>query len=347
MKSAALAFFAILALCVPPAAMAQEAGTAPDLEAVDSRARGLERLHGLIIAHDGEEVLARAYRGPALDRTVNIKSVSKSVVSALVGVAIERKVFSGVDQTLGELLGERIPDGADPQVASITIEDLLTMRSGLDRTSGANYGRWISSRNWVDYVLTRPMVDRPGGRMLYSTGSTHVLSALLTHASGETTAALARDWLARPLGVQIPPWQRDRQGIYLGGNNMAMSPRALLAFGELYRNDGMHDGRRVLPEGWVAQSWQPRTASFFTGHGYGYGWFTADLAGHTVRYAWGYGGQMVFVVPDLALTVVMTSSTPTTRDRHVDDLRLLMEEAIIPAVAGVQKADAGASTENH
>src|SRR5690606_8925781 len=119
-------------------------------------------------------------------------------------------------------------------------------------------GRWVQSRDWVAHVLSRPLVDEPGGRMLYSTGNTHVLSAVLSRATGRSTLDLARDWLGEPLGIDIPPWERDPQGIYLGGNNMALSPRALLRLGELYRNGGTHGGVRIFAEEWVKASWTPR-----------------------------------------------------------------------------------------
>ena len=118
---------------------------------------------------------------------------------------------------------------------------------GLERTSGRNYGRWVASDNWIRYALGRPFVDEPGGRMLYSTGSYHLLSAGLARAAGSSTLALARDWLGEPLGITIPPWTRDPQGFYLGGNNMALAPRALLRFGEMYRERGSYVGARVLP----------------------------------------------------------------------------------------------------
>jgi CubicO group peptidase (beta-lactamase class C family) len=169
--------------------------------------------------------------------------------------------------------------------------------------------------------------------MLYSTGSSHLLSAVLTRASGNSTYELAQDWLAEPLDITIPPWARDPQGIYFGGNDMLMSPRALLRFGELYRNAGMMDGRRILPEGWVEESWRPRTRSPWSGNDYGYGWFSINAGGHPVHFAWGYGGQMLFIVPDLELTVVMISnSAPHPRaESHLPMLHALLADGIIPA----------------
>ena len=306
------------------------------LDAVLDQARSLDRLRTLIVARHGEILAEQAFRGPAPDRPVNVKSVAKSVISALVGIAIDREVLRGVDQPIAPILRDRLPKDADPRLGEVTIEDLLSMRAGLERTSGQNYGRWVSSRDWVRFALSRPFVDEPGGRMLYSTGSSHLLSAILTRASGRTTLQLAREWLGEPLGIAIPPWTRDPQGIYFGGNEMALSPRALLRFGELYRQGGSLDGARVLPESWIRASWRPLTSSPFTGHSYGYGWFVAQAGRHAVYYAWGYGGQMLYVLPDLALTVVITSDAghPYGRDGYVRVLHRLPADGIVPAMGG-------------
>jgi CubicO group peptidase (beta-lactamase class C family) len=207
------------------------------------------------------------------------------------------------------------------------------MQAGLERTSGKNYGRWVQSRDWVRHALSRPFVEEPGGPMLYSTGSTHLLSAILTRITGRSTHDLARDWLGKPLGIAIPTWQRDPQGIYFGGNNMKLSPRALLRFGELYRNHGMWQGKRVLPESWIRESWIVRTHSRFSGDGYGYGWFAAEFCGHVVNYARGFGGQFVHVIPSLAMTVVITSdiSERTRVGGYRTALTSLIAEDLIPA----------------
>ena len=300
------------------------------------RAAELARLHSLIVAQDGQPVIEQAFRGGGLDDPANVKSVAKTFIAALVGAAIERGVLEGVDQPVATVLGEDMPDDADPRVETITVENLLTMQAGLERTSGDNYGRWAESPNWVQYALSRPFVDEPGGQMLYSTGSSHLLSAMLTEASGESTLALAREWIGEPLGIEIPAWHQDPQGIYLGGNNMALSPRALLRFGEMYRNGGVFEGERVLPESWVRASFVPQTRSQLSGHGYGYGWFITEMAGRPVYYGWGYGGQMLYLVPSLDLTVVMTSdpNVPSGRSGYVDELHELLAEAIIPAAEG-------------
>ena len=151
------------------AAAGRAAAFAPGgLEEAARRAAGLDQLHALIVARDGETALAEAFRGPPLERPVNVKSVSKTIVATLAGIAVARGELRGVDQPLGSVLD--LPPGADPWAAAITVEDLLTMRAGLERTSGPGYGAWVSSADWVAYALSRPFVAEPGGRFLYSTG---------------------------------------------------------------------------------------------------------------------------------------------------------------------------------
>lgn len=303
--------------------------------AVAERAGRLDQLHSLVIGRGGEVTFARAFRGPGPGQTVNVKSVSKTLVASLTGAALDRGVLQSVDQTLDELIPERIPADSDPKVRGITIAQLLTMRAGLEPTSGPQYGRWVESRNWVAHALSRPMVAEPGGRMIYSTGSYHVLGAVLARAAGRSLLALARDWLAEPLDIALPPWTRDPQGLYLGGNNMSLSPLGLWRFGELWRSGGRWRGDRVLSAAWVEASWTARTRSPFSGHDYGYGWFLTEADGHRIAYARGYGGQMLYVVPALDLTVVVTSdpTRPARSGGHVGDLNALLTETIMPAAA--------------
>ncbi|MDU7522966.1 MAG: serine hydrolase [Roseomonas mucosa] len=174
----------------------------------------MPKLHTLIVAQEGRTLLEEGLRGPGPDRPVNVKSVSKSVLSLLVGAALARGVLRGLDQPVAPVLGGLVPAEADPRVRDITLEHLLSMRAGLERTSGENYGAFASSRNWVRHILSRPFEEEPGGAMRYSTGDTHLLSAVLTRASGRSTLDLARDWLGGPLDIAIPPWPRDPQGIY-------------------------------------------------------------------------------------------------------------------------------------
>jgi CubicO group peptidase (beta-lactamase class C family) len=294
----------------------------------------LPRLHALIVVHDGTPVVERVFRGPGLDVPVNVKSASKIVIDTLVGIAIDRGSLIGPRQRMLPLLTKRAPAaGLDPKVGTITLDDLLSMRAGLERTSGrVNYGPWVTSPNWVRFVLTRPFIDEPGGAMLYSTGNTHLLSAILTDATGENTWQLARDWLGKPLDIAVPQWTRDPQGVYFGGNEMALSPRALAKIGETYRLGGTYAGKRIVSAGWVRAAFTPRAEDRW-GHGYGYGWFVSQADGMAVYFGWGFGGQMLYVVPSLRLTIAMTSdaSTRSVDDGYICALHELVASDLMPA----------------
>lgn len=334
------------AIAEPPGAPAiPVAGPRPSVGELLEQAAGIGPLKAVVVARDGVIVAERGYGGVSPDSPTNIKSASKTVVSALVGIAIDKGVLTGTGQPIAPLLRDDLPADPDPRLAKVTVGHLLSMQAGLASTSGADYGRWVASDDWVRAALAQPFVDEPGGAMLYSTGSTHLLSAILARATRRSTLELARDWLGPQDGFAIASWDRDPQGIHFGGNNMAMSTRSLLAFGELYRNGGRTaDGRRLLSEEWIAASWQPRTRSRYTGDGYGYGWFLREIGGEPVRYAWGYGGQMLYVVPSLGLTVAMTSDAgePSARTGHRDALHRLLAEIIasVRAAPGSEATDA-------
>ena len=320
---------------------------APALDAATRtalRAQGadLPRLRSLLVSIGGELVEEHYFHGATARRQANLKSASKTLISILVGIAIDRGHLAGVDQPIADFFPDDLAE-ADAVKRSITIGDLLSMRSGLETTSNRNYGRWVRSRHWVRHALSRPLVDRPGGRMIYSTGSTHLLSAILTRATGESTHEFARKHLARPLGITLPAWLRDPQGIYFGGNEMTLSPRAMVAVGELYLRGGSSaDGTRVVSADWVRESLVPRTASRYSRRQYGYGWWLRTLGGHRAYYAWGYGGQFIFVIPELDSVIVATSS-PNPGDgrrQHRRRLNELIECWIVPAIRqAVRSAD--------
>ena len=278
--------------------------------AILAQAESLPRLRSLLVSTGGTLVEEHYFNGATRERQANLKSASKTLIAILVGIAIDRGHLDGVEQPIADFFPAELGE-SDPVRRSITIEDLLTMRAGLETTSNRNYGRWVASRNWVRHVLTRPLVERPGGRMVYSTGSTHLLSAVLT-----------------------PAWVRDPQGVYLGGNEMALTPRAMLAIGDLFRQGGSIDGLELVSRAWIEASWTPRTVSRYSRRQYGYGWWMRTLAGYRTYYAWGYGGQFIFVIPDLDSVIVATSAPEPGdgRRRHRRELDTLIDCLVVPAI---------------
>ena len=297
------------------------------LEPAVKAASDLPRLYSLLVSQRGTILLERYFNGRRATSTANVKSVSKSVIAALVGIAAERKLLS-----LNDPIGQYFPDLTDPAKRAITVEDLLTMRSGLESTSSRNYGAWVKSPNWVRFALARPLLSEPGTQMIYSTGNSHLLSAILTKATGKSTLQFAQEALAKPLGFTLSPWMRDPQGIYFGGNEMVMTPQQMLAFGEMYRHGGQANGRQIVPKKFVDETFEPRGRSRISGREYGYGWWIREMAGREAYYAWGFGGQYIVLVPRLDLTVVSTSSPAVSEDRR--DHRRTVDEIIEQLVVG-------------
>jgi CubicO group peptidase (beta-lactamase class C family) len=343
----ALATFALsgLVVCAAPAQGSLQAPLTPTLfDAALRDAAQLPRLHSLLVSWRGELVLERYFNRIRPTQLANIKSASKSVISALVGIAIDRGLISSVKQPISSFFPDVLTAATDSQKRQISIEDLLTMRSGLETTSNRNYGAWVQSRNWVRHALGRPLLSEPGTHMQYSTGNTHLLSAILTKASGTSTWQFAQEALAKPLGFTLAKWPQDPQGIYFGGNDMLMTPRQMMAFGTLYLNRGRVSDQRdqrdqqTISSKWVEASFVPRTRSRTSEQEYGYGWWMRELAGQDVVFAWGFGGQYIFVVPDLELVVVTTSSSIVGEERrtHRRTVFDIVEQLIIAPVAELE-----------
>ena len=338
------------------------AGMAPawSPDGLDAAARDLPRLHSLLVSRDGEIVFERYYNGMRRDRPANVKSASKSIISALVGIAIDRRLIPDVATPIVKYFPELASD-SDSRKREITVEHLLTMRPGLEGTSNRNYGAWVTSRNWVRHALARPMFASPGEEMEYSTGNTHLLSAILTKASGKSTWQFASEVLAKPLGFALAQWPRDPQGIYFGGNDMLLTPRQMLAFGELYLHEGRTNGQQVVSADWVERSCDGRARNRRPGgpgfdsnresdplrdREYGYAWWVHEIRGYETCFAWGYGGQYIFVMPELELVMVTTSSPDVSEERrgHRRLLFDILDEFVVTPISASRNSRPDAFT---
>ena len=314
-----------VALATPALRAQTSEAQSPEAQSV---AEATPQLHSLLVMRGDDTLIERAPRGPGLDRPANIKSCSKSIVALLLGSVIDTADINGLDATLADVAPDLIPANATEGVPDLTMEDLVTLRMGLDRTSGANYGAWVASPDWIAYALTRDRVAENGGRMLYSTGTTHVLGAALVEATGDSLLALARTRLGTPLGIEIPPWTRDPQGYYFGGNEMALTPRAMLRLAQMVRDGGRWQDAQVIPEDWITASRQPRTRSPYSGLSYGLGWFLSDTGWMLAR---GYGGQIIAANTDAGLAVAITSdpTQPARSEGYFGDLMALLDGPIL------------------
>src|SRR5690554_2683796 len=173
----------VLTLLWQPASL--QAAPELDLMRLEQQAEGMPRLHSLLISQHGEMVYERYFNGRTASQAANLKSASKSIISALIGIALDHGYLDDIDQPLSDFFPEYADTELSERLATIKVRNLLTMQAGLTSTSGRNYGRWVVNDDWVDAALRAPMIAEPGtGPMIYSTGSTHLLSAIIERASG-------------------------------------------------------------------------------------------------------------------------------------------------------------------
>ncbi len=285
----------------------------------------------LLVSVCGKPVLQR-YDKSTASATHNVASVTKSVVSTLVGIAIRDGFLKGVDQTLAQLLPGHASE-MTPAVASVTLRQLLTMTAGLDKDGpSSSVGPWIESTDWVRGILREGSTGT--GQFGYSSATSHVIAAILVRATGRPLLDYAREKLFDPLGIETRPaaqpllvpagvpeydkagfaWPVDPQGINFGAGFLKMKSADMLKLGQLYLDGGVFAGRQVVPAEWVhdATRGQVDTDSGFAGSGYGYQWWVTTAGPDPAFAAVGFGGQLIEVVPKRQLVVVF--STELTSD---------------------------------
>lgn len=196
---------------------------------------------------------------------------------------------------------EYLPQLAETDKKDITIAHLLTHSSGIEWyewSNGTTFQDFVSSDNWVEFVLGRQMIAQPGEVFAYTTGGTHLLTAVLQEVAGESAFDFGKKHLFEPLGMDSVEWRDDPQGVTDGGNGISMTARDAAKFGQLYLDGGRWRGRQILPEAWVEQSVSVQYPRSGNSGSYGYQWWLRPFGsqGYETYYAMGHGGQFIFVV---------------------------------------------------
>jgi CubicO group peptidase (beta-lactamase class C family) len=317
--------------------------SAPEERGIDSQALaetfahvrdGNWGINSILITRNGFLVAEGYYAPFQPNDTQHLFSATKSVISILVGMAIQDGYIRGVDQPVLDFFPEIDSSTVDEQKRHMTLAHLLAMTSGLEWQEMAPYrgdslAQMMASPNWVDFVLARPMAHVPGTTFCYSSGVSHVLSAVLQRATGLPTRTYAQERLFTPLGISDVAWRADPQGIHIGGWGLSLTTRDMAKLGYLYLRQGQWDGVQVVPADWVEASttWQATGTGPLAGWGYGYQWWLIPDLPYKVFEARGLLGQHIMVIPDLDLVVVFTS-----RSENGNTPIEVLESDILPSV---------------
>jgi CubicO group peptidase (beta-lactamase class C family) len=266
-------------------------------------------IDSLTIIRNGTIVTDATFYPFTKDKKHIIHSCTKSIVSALVGIAIENGYIENVDQPVLSLFPEKMPANVDLAKQELTLEHLLMMGSGLDCHDSYLYN-WVglnemrASDDWVQHMLNLPMIAEPGTHFEYCNGGSYLIAAILQQTTGMSALAFAEHHLFEPLGITDVHWPASPQDINIGWGDMYLKPHDMAKIGLLYLNEGNWEDNQLIPSTWVQASTSPQIRSGTLSDDYGYQWWV-DSEGYYM--ALGFAGQFIFVIPEKNMVVVFTS----------------------------------------
>jgi CubicO group peptidase (beta-lactamase class C family) len=274
----------------------------------------LPQLLSLVVVRRGRIVAEQYYHGNHVDSLNDVRSVTKTVVATIAGiVAREGKLHE--DSTIGSRLSAWAP-GLDAAHRAITVASLLSMSAGFqwNESSTAGYNAWITSSDPIAYVLDKPLANLPGTTFTYNSGAVHVLSVLVEKYAGRRIDQIATEKLWPRLGIQKVRWEIfPHDGRPNGGAGLDLRPRDMAKLGWLWLEEGRGRDGPVIDESWVEKGTSPafswwQAGAPFNQQNYGWLWWLYRKDGRTAFYAWGHGGQFIWVDPSLELVVVVTNN---------------------------------------
>ncbi|WP_210583349.1 serine hydrolase [Streptomyces sp. GESEQ-35] len=319
---------------------AEWSSTPPEEQGMDSTLlrTGLTKLgnnaslfSALVIRHD-RLVAEQYYHGSGVQRSNNVHSASKSILQALVHIAIAKGDIGSLDDPVADYLPEYFGN-VSPDKKKITIRHMLTMTSGLDWTEDSTEGQVEEASNWVQTILGRSLVSVPGATYNYSSGNTHIVSAVLQKATHMSTCQFAHQHLFQPMGITAEHWGRDPRGIFSGGYNLYLTPREMAKFGLLYLHDGKWDGQSLVPQRAVRAA-QARTTQVDDTIAYSEGWWMHTISGRSMYFAWGYGGQFIYVIPSADIVLVTSENTSNTSNNKEINSTAFIRDYLLPSITG-------------
>jgi len=300
-----------------------------------------ENIYSFILARNGY-LVKEYYRSQFyFYNEFELRSVTKSIISALVGVALQKGLIDSLDQPMLSFFPEYDSPELDPRKKLITVRHLLTMRAGFD-FSDNNPPPYLDSPTAVrvKLIIGLPMKYNPGERFYYGSVQTHLLSAIITKRSGLSTLEFAKKYLFTPAKINAGYWSKDPQGIYSGGSGLLMSPRNMARFGFLYLHKGMLDSVRILPQSWIEQSTLPNNAANgiwgdLSNVNYGFSWWTNYDSHDSLYFAAGSGGQYIMIVPSKNAVIVATANPNVPAEiagQQEDEIMNILVRYVIPSL---------------
>jgi CubicO group peptidase (beta-lactamase class C family) len=281
-----------------------------------SKAQSSGYINSIVLIRNSKIAVERYFRNTDANTAFDVKSVTKSVISALVGNAIKGNYIT-LDTKLIDALPEYNNILTDERIKKITVRHLLTMTSGLKKDDYL-YSFYNVNKDWVSTILSCQLDNEPGTEYRYSDAGAHLLSVIITKKTNQNTFNFAGSTIFNYLNIELLKWSADPQGIPFGGSGLYLTTREMAVLGVLYLNNGFYAGMPLVPKEWIKASttdytgWLNQARGKITNVGYGYLWWFGKMQGHEVYSATGYAGQFIFCIPDL--NIVVATSAPSDVD---------------------------------
>ena len=295
-----------------------------------NEAAHLKTIYGVLVIKNGRLIAEGYFNKGSIEQLSKRASVTKSYVSALVGLALKERCISSVDQKMIDFFPEVADQITDQRKKNITIRQMLQMRAGYPwEETDSVYWNTIWSGRYIHPIVDIPLTADPGTRFHYSNLTSDWLGIIVARACNNDLKTFGQKHLFGPLGVTLGNWTRDLNGYYIGSGDIEFTARDLAKFGVLYLNDGKYDGKQLVPASWVKASLQNysdditgagikegRVGRYLYDIGYGYQWWNAKAGEHHFEYAWGHGGQFIALLKDLDMVIVITADPFYGKEEH-------------------------------
>jgi CubicO group peptidase (beta-lactamase class C family) len=303
----------------------------------------IEGALSLIVCRNGQTVAEEYYYyknyGP--DSIKNVMSVTKSFTGVLIGLAIDKGFIKSVNDPISKYL-TGIVIFPDEIKANITIDQLLKMSFGHSwngTSSNSLYDTWINTQDHLQYIIDLPLVFTPGSQFNYSDGTSHLLSVIISEATGQNTLDFAKENLFDPLEIKKFEWSTDDKNYPNGAAGLRITPADMVKFGNLILNKGKYLGKQIVPQNWIETMTTAKISTnndVLYGPEYGYQIWLGESLGYQYFMAMGWGGQFIFIVPDLNLVITATCWTSDLTWQQAGDhwtsIIKIIVERILPAV---------------
>ncbi len=322
-------------------------------------AKNINQLRSFLVAKNGKLVIEEYFDLKGDPRPQRIQSATKSITSLLIGIAIDKGFIDSEAEAIKSYFPEYFAEYPDEEKENITIQQLLTMSSRLNFVDNSAWSKYENTKSWSepgaykaywfadnarDQALGYELVKSDDDQvMLYSTPACDLLTTVIRRSTGMTSKDFADKYLFSPLGIKNYLWIHDSAFNYHGGFTIFLRPRALARIGQMVLDGGRVKDQQIVSQSWLDTSFRVYVPEFVTMDtipttvDYGYLWYVGSIKGYKYRFAWGYGGQFIFMIPEANTLVVTTAYPEPDGQTHWDKSQQIIKSLMRTVIEALPK----------